>query len=182
MFKPTILIGAKTLFVISVVLLANTTFASEYQQVVNAAIRGHNEIKLFNVTVQACKNTCSSKSWCRSFDYYKKERKCDLSKANYRDTGLKSDYPGNPYDHYSKIIRLSSYRHIKNSAISGHNTKKLTNVSVQACKIACTYTSWCRSFDYYKKERKCDLSKANYRATGLKSDYPGNPYDHYSKQ
>ena len=180
MLKQITPIAVKSLAVISIVLLPSLTFASGYQHIGNAAISGHNTKQLTNVSVQACKTACTGASWCKSFDYYKKENKCDLSKANYRTTGLKSNYPGNPYDHYSKIP--TSYQHIGNAAISGHNTKQLTNVSVQACKTACTSASWCKSFDYYKKENKCDLSKANYRTTGLKSNYPGNPYDHYSKQ
>ena len=171
----------KALAVLSIVLLPSIAFAGGgYQHIQNAAIQGHNALKLTNVSVQMCKKVCNGKSWCQSFDYNKKKNMCELSKSNYRSTGLKSNYRGNPYDHYSKIP--VSYQRIQNAAIQGHNTQRLTNVSVQACKAACTGKNWCQSFDYYKKQNMCDLSKANYRATGLKSNYPGNPYDHYSKQ
>ena len=82
--------------------LSNISIAASYQHIKDAAISGHNEEQLTNASVNDCKNACSSKSWCKSFDYYKGDRKCDLSRANYRDVGLKSDYSGNPYDHYSK--------------------------------------------------------------------------------
>ena len=52
-----------------------------------------------------CAKLCLSKSWCRSFDYYKAEKGCDLSEvggANVdgKDVVLKTDYWRNPYDFY----------------------------------------------------------------------------------
>ena len=70
-----------------------------------------------------------------------------------------------------------------NAAISGHNNKSLEDVSALECMRACINERGfkCVSFDYNKNEMKCDLSDK--RATdvgGLKTDYPGNPYDHYA--
>jgi hypothetical protein len=142
----------------------------------NAAISGHNKEKIKHVSVAGCKAACNDRNWCQSFDYDKKNSQCDLSEASYR-IGLKTDYPGNPYDHYSKM-----YRHFENAAISGHNNEKLKNVSVEQCKTACNDRNWCQSFDYDKNRSQCDLSDVNQRTVTLKTDYPGNPYDHYSKE
>lgn len=70
-----------------------------------------------------------------------------------------------------------------NAAISGHNTKTLSNVSVPDCMDACISERGfkCVSFDYDKANNKCDLSdKRAVDVGGLKTNYPGNPYDHYS--
>lgn len=77
---------------------------------------------------------------------------------------------------------LSGYSRTPNAAISGHNRRHLTGVSPDDCARACDGEPWCVSFDYYKKERACDLSdKRAGDVGGLKTNYSGNPYDHYSK-
>ena len=69
----------------------------------NAAISGHNKEHMAG-TVSACKVACLAKSWCKSFDYNKKSNECDLSDKNKDDVGgLKTDYPGNPVDHYQRM-------------------------------------------------------------------------------
>ena len=74
----------------------------------NAAISGHNNEQLSNVSREDCANACLSAErsyWCRSFDYYKSDNKCDLSDKRASDVGgLKTNYSGNPYDHYSLEI------------------------------------------------------------------------------
>ncbi len=80
-------------------------------------------------------------------------------------------------------ISAGNYMHIPNAAISGHNTKHLSNVSVQDCMEACDQELWCQSFDYYKGKNQCDLSKKTAdEVGGLKTNYTGNPYDHYEKR
>jgi len=77
-----------------------------------------------------------------------------------------------------------SYHKTPNAAISGHNNRQVAG-SVEDCKRACdSQTSFrCKSFDYYKRERKCDLSdKQASEVGGLKRDYAGNPYDHYERR
>lgn len=55
-------------------------------------------------TVEDCKNACLAKIWCKSFDFNKNANACDLSDKNKEDVGgLKTNYNGNPYDHYEKI-------------------------------------------------------------------------------
>ncbi|MGO1070992.1 alkaline phosphatase family protein [Lysobacter sp. CA199] len=71
----------------------------------NAAISGYNREHLGNVTPEQCASACldsSRANWCVSFDYYKTQSQCDLSDKRAADIGgLKTDYAGNPYDHYS---------------------------------------------------------------------------------
>ncbi|WP_374357182.1 PAN domain-containing protein [Chitinimonas sp.] len=155
----------------------------------NAAIAGHNTEHLQQVAPADCATACldaSRSSWCVSFDYDKLKQACDLSDVRASDVGgLKTDYPGNPYDHYSlRPALLKQFSLSRDAAIAGHNTEQLRNASPSDCAAACTALprrAWCRSFDYYKAQQACDLSDV--RASdvgGLKTDYPGNPYDHYS--
>ena len=52
---------------------------------------------------------------------------------------------------------------------------------MQECKDACCNAKWCKSFDYDRKNRECDLSECSAdQKGGLKTDYPGNPYDFYA--
>lgn len=78
---------------------------------------------------------------------------------------------------------LSSFLKTPNAAISGYNDRHLSNVSPAQCAQACLQEKSfnCQSFDYYKYEQACDLSsKKASDVGGLKTNYSGNPYDHYS--
>lgn len=147
----------------------------------DAAISGHNKEQLSSVTPQECATACMERRWCASFDYYKNEAKCDLSdsKVNNHTIRLKEDYPGNPYDHYEKFNVVGSYTKQANAAIPGHNAKHLSDVTVTGCALACDAESWCLSFDYYKRELACGLSRASVATVPLKVDYENAPYDHY---
>ena len=69
----------------------------------------------------------------------------------------------------------------RNAAISGHNNVHLTGQTISSCSVACRSASWgCKSFDWHKNSNACDLSdKSAADVGGLKTNYPGNPYDHY---
>jgi len=70
---------------------------------------------------------------------------------------------------------------IRNAAISGHNVEHLTSQTIQSCTAFCHAKDWCKSFDWHKNSNACDLSdKCAPDVGGLKSDYAGSPYDHYS--
>jgi hypothetical protein len=76
------------------------------------------------------------------------------------------------------------YTFTENAAIPGENTETHTSVSVEECKSACcaATTFVCASFDYEPLENRCWLSnKHASNVGGLKTDYPGNPYDHYDR-
>jgi len=162
---------------------------ASFTRTINAAISGYNREHLTAVTPEACAAACvndARKSWCVSFDYDKTQSACDLSNARAGEVGgLKTDYAGNPYDHYAlNVDALKDFARTADAAISGHNTEHLNAVSPQDCAAACTASSraaWCRSFDFFKTQQQCDLSdKRASDVGGLKTDYPGNPYDHYA--
>ena len=178
----------KVIFFALSVFFAQNSFAGSYVKYKNSAIKGHNVITANKHTVQQCRALCDGHSWCRSFDYHKKSNKCDLSDHSYYLVPLKNDYPGNPYDHYMKMDvevnpELNKYRFSQNAAIKGYNRVKLSSRSVKSCRLECDNEPWCVSFDYHKKTSKCDLSaKSAGNGDKLKTNYPGNPYDHYYKK
>ncbi len=154
----------------------------------DAAISGYNRERLTSVTPQACAEACLSPAradWCVSIDFHKLDQVCDLSDKRANDVGgLKTDYLGHPFDHYAlKPNPLLAFSRVANAAIVGHNVEQLRNVQPKDCASACadsSRSSWCKSFDYYKSQRACDLSdKHGSDVGGLKTDYVGNPYDHY---
>jgi len=153
-----------------------------WRRTANAAISGYNNEHRVDVSVDQCKNACYANPDCKSFDYYKQSHKCDLSYKSAADVGgLKTNYGGNPYDHYALSRVCGTWQHTRNAAISGHNHVHLENVSIDQCKDACCENSRCKSFDYYKQSRKCDLSYSSASDVGgLKTNYGGNPYDHYA--
>lgn len=158
-----------------------------FAQTVEAAIPGYNNESLRNVTPTDCAHACTSGSrgtWCVSFDYVKTNNSCDLSSKRASDIGgLKTTYAAGLVDHYS--LKAETYfSQTNNAAISGHNSETLTDVTPEQCAQACkvdSRKSWCVSFDYAKNSQSCDLSdKRSNDIGGLKTNYPGNPYDHYS--
>merc|ERR1712072_94156 len=69
-----------------------------------------------------------------------------------------------------------------NAALSGHNNAKASG-SLDACKEACIARASCKSSDFKKSTKKCDLSDSAAGKCGvpaLKTNYAGNPYDHYA--
>ncbi|WP_354011666.1 PAN domain-containing protein [Endozoicomonas lisbonensis] len=167
--------------------------ADQFTHTPDAAIWGYNVKNLSNVSPEACATACldPANGWCVSFDYHKAGQWCDLSDQRAEDIGgLKTDYAGDPLDHYS--LKPSppvpdGFIHTANAAIWGHNVKRLSNVTVAQCAAACDdpENGWCVSFDYHKADQWCDLS--DQRATdigvgGLKTDYAGDPLDHYSRR
>ena len=94
-------------------LASPVTFAQSntYIKTPNAAISGHNNKYLPNVTPQQCQTACSQERSfsCKSFDYDKENYACDLSDKRASDVGgLKRDYAGDQYDHYSLSPRFTS--------------------------------------------------------------------------
>lgn len=74
---------------------------------------------------------------------------------------------------------LFMFDHTPDAAISGHNEVRLHNVSPEEAAEECVLGGF-RSFDYNRETRVADLSYATAQSVGgLKTDYAGNPYDHY---
>ncbi|KAF0813890.1 hypothetical protein IGB42_01569 [Andreprevotia sp. IGB-42] len=190
--KTFLLARQRSCLALAALLLAGSAFAASLDSFIetpNAAISGYNNEHLINVTPEACATACKDASragWCVSFDYNRSASWCDLSDKRAADVGgLKTDYAGNPYDHYSlKPDPLKAYYLTPNAAISGYNNEHLTAVTPAECATACSDASrsnWCKSFDYFKTQQACDLSdKRAQDVGGLKTNYSGNPYDHYS--
>ena len=94
-----------TLFIVAAATgFAGSASASEgiqgYIHIPNAAISGHNRVRLYEKSPAECAQECNSRDWCVSFDYDKARRKCDLSDQSAATVGLKTNYSGNPYDYY----------------------------------------------------------------------------------
>ena len=89
-------------------IVAYLAYQLPYLRTKNAAIQGHNKVQLINVTPADCAKACNERTdfTCKSFDYHKDARKCDLSDKRASDVsgGLKTGYHNNPYDHYSKDL------------------------------------------------------------------------------
>merc|ERR1712232_667942 len=133
--------------------------------------------------LSACKTACTVSATCQFIAFCPSgttgctgghHNKCAL----YSSCASATSHQG--YTTYSKsqVCALT-----QNAAISGHNIEHLTSQTVQSCEAACNRRSWCKSFDWYKNSNECDLSdKCAADVGGLKRDYGGNPYDHYSCQ
>jgi len=77
---------------------------------------------------------------------------------------------------------LVSWVHTANAAIPGHNHVPYASGTVDECKAACVARTTCKSFDYDNKSNRCTLSDSTAGENGvrLRTDYTGNPYDHYA--
>jgi len=113
----------------------------------NAAISGHNRVHLRGQTVESCAYNCHNAAWgCKSFDWYKHKGECDLSDKSAGDVGgLKRNYAGNPYNHYS--CKVSGYQYRLLVADEGAHLGGIEPlVSVDQCATRCDSTSGCKSF------------------------------------
>ena len=68
-----------------------------------------------------------------------------------------------------------------NAAISGHNVRTLSGVTVPLCVAECCARHWCKSFDFERDAGVCFLSDKTKADVGIKTWYDGNPYDHYAR-
>jgi len=122
----------------------------------NAAIYGHNNVHLNDVTIEQCKDSCCANSQCKSFDYYKQSSQCDLSYSSASDVGgLKTNYAGNPYDHYALDRDTScpwGYNGISQNLdgsgkefVQPHSDSSRT---IQDCANVCSSRQGCTSFEF----------------------------------
>ena len=154
----------------------------------NTAIAGQNDASFSNVSEQECQAKCTSHTefLCKSVDYTKSTRKCDLSKSTLSDSAVKK--VSNPaYNHYQRtdlVQNIDVFELVNNTAIQGENDKSYKNVSVDQCKAHCLNSTslTCRSFDYTKSTRTCDLSESYYSQGGLNLIQNNNAYSHYVRK
>lgn len=141
-----------------------------------------------------CAETCMGDRNCMSFQYNKYQALCVMNKLDSRHAELSRQNSDHAWDHFEfkDGTTLANYRgpqpgdfvHEPNAALQGHNTKPSVKGSVEACMHLCqTETAFlCKSFDYDKSRKTCDLSDKFYSDVGgLKTDYPGDRYDHYTR-
>ncbi len=122
---------------------AQTWALSKFTRTLNAAIAGHNTERLTSVTTEQCANACIDASrapWCRSFDYYKNSQQCDLSDKRASDVGgLTTNYPGDPYDHYS----LMSSEGVPNPIAGPQGRKHLLIIGIDGLRGDALFCSGC---------------------------------------
>jgi len=123
-----------------------------WQHTANAAISGHNNVHLEHVTIEQCKSSCCANLQCKSFDYYKHSSQCDLSYSSASDVGgLKTDYAGNPYDHYAldRDSSLScSYKPLRGLALDEGNLLTKQVGTLDNAKMNCEERDMCQSFAF----------------------------------
>ncbi|WP_422375285.1 PAN domain-containing protein [Roseibium sp.] len=81
--------------------------ADGFGMVANAGIPGHNQESFPGMTLDICKSICVQRPWCKSIDFDRTNGACYVQPVAQEDVGsLRTDYPGNPYDHYFYAPRL----------------------------------------------------------------------------
>lgn len=77
--------------------------------------------------------------------------------------------------------RPASFEMISNAGIPGFNNETHRGVSALACQDLCIGRSWCKSADFERATGNCFLQPVNRFEQSLKTNYPGNPFDHYHR-
>ncbi|XP_064619085.1 uncharacterized protein LOC135482717 [Lineus longissimus] len=112
---------------------------------------GHDILKLTDVAFRTCKAQCATSKACRSFQY--RSRNCwiknyDCSKKQLKYTSLmqyrqfRKEMPCHKSP--SKVCKFETV----NGACNGHDIKRLTSVTIEACMAECTSRYNCQSFYY----------------------------------
>ena len=155
---------------------------SDFEVVEHAALPGRDDEVLYNETSASCKQACVDQSWCRSADFLRANGTCYLQPVNTQDVALDTEDAGSPFDHFSYRPRLDplGFQTVPNAGIPGFKQETLSNQSLTQCQAACIDRAWCKSFDFRRANGTCYLQPvAEEDTTGLKRDYPGDPFDHY---
>lgn len=186
--KPSML---RAFLAVCVLICFGQVEANQYLIHQNSGVPGENTKILNGVDdPDACQAACTMESAfvCRSADFSKSQKVCILSTFSLVESGglgLRTDYPGNPWDHFER-----AYLPIPNAGLPGHNDRILHDQTVSECEKACSNneTFYCRSFDFKStsigtpQKGTCYLSRKSARQVPLKTDYPGNPFVHYERQ
>jgi hypothetical protein len=159
-----------------------------FVMVPNAGIPGYNNEVHGDVSLGECQQICRDRDWCRSVDYERAARRCYVQPVNLDEAPLNTNYPGHPYDHYSLFTdggeraapAPGGFVMVPNAGIPGYNNETHGDVSAEECLQICRDRDWCRSVDYERAARVCYVQPVNRDEVELNTNYPGNPYDHYS--
>ena len=116
-----------------------------------------------------CIRDSCSKSWCVSFDFHKSSstpgQKCDLSDMRAEDVGgLKTDYAGDPYDHYSlatpgETYAVTSPGCVDNNNLVIYNAKTMRSAKENEVKDILTWLCCFMDGEAAWEKRKNSLSK-----------------------
>jgi len=93
------------LIMLSIWLIPYFTLRSQFIVTHDAAIKGYNARRLSFISLSSCMRSCLNETefLCKTFDYSKVLRTCDLSDKTATEVGgLKTNYPHNPYNHYAR--------------------------------------------------------------------------------
>lgn len=96
----------------SVLTLTSVASANNFIKTPNAGIPGYNQETHSGISLQSCFKLCTDRGWCKSADYERAKGKCFLQPVSKHQQSLRTDYPGNPYDHYHKkeVLADGTYR------------------------------------------------------------------------
>jgi hypothetical protein len=97
------------------------------------------------------------------------------SRQPFHGIACRNDAPNNVANQCSGTFVI-----VPNAGIPGFNQEVHSNISVEQCKSICMQRSWCKSVDYERAARRCFVQPVGRHEKPLKTDYPRNPYDHYS--
>lgn len=81
---------------------------------------------------------CMKSSKCKSFDYHKTAKSCDLSLSAAGKNGVPGLYKTSTYDHYEFDRSKSKWTSKSKHALSGYNNGKIYG-SVDDCKYYCLF-------------------------------------------
>jgi hypothetical protein len=144
-------------------------------------LSGNNDKKIKTSYIEECKKACVEETsfLCKSFDFYKRGKYCNLSKKAPGDKGV-STGRSSDYTLYQRIKfaapKTAFKKYDKGRAISGWNTKRITGGTIEDCKDSCYYEKsfYCRSIDYTTNQKWCDLSIKSFKDSGIRTAYNSN--------
>jgi len=145
---------------------AKSSGSCSWQHIANAAISGFNDLHLSSVTADQCKEACCANSQCKSFDYHKNTNKCDLSFSSAAEAGgLKTDYSGNPYDHY-ELVRCNQDKIERNVDYLGFDIRFIDQVEdAESCGKLCAQTPLCKTWTYIKAPTHAHFKRCHLKSS-----------------
>lgn len=122
------------------------------------SIKGFDNLyRLNSVSPEDCATVCFKQSECRSFEYKRSLRICDLSK----ETTAHHSLTNNKYwDFYEIAVdEISFFKRSHFQIVDGYDDlPRLQNISVMSCASACLRNHFCRSFGYNAFNSICQRS------------------------
>ncbi|XP_030835557.1 uncharacterized protein LOC578177 isoform X2 [Strongylocentrotus purpuratus] len=163
-----------------------TTYLSEYALVPAAYLGGNNDGTHSVATAELCAERCNKERSfvCRSFEYNEQSNECLTSSSNSRDVDL-TFLLSTRFNYYERldIGPIALFDITPNSAMPGNNIESLTAVSMEECAERCLVAAWpCASFDFARRANRCWLSNKSPSQVSIRSDFPDNPYDFFSRR